>query len=137
MGNDEKEYVSIGNSSRDWKSEIVEIEVDPSYRDIAIAAFIRRVLITAHTHRIVTSEMFTAGEPEMRLLAVCLMVVLTGCATQKGNDRHAQHAADQIRMVAVQREAMVQEAQADAQNRTPHLVEALAEVARANSPESC
>lgn len=39
MGNDEKEYVSIGNSSRDWKSEIVEIEVDPSYRDIAIAFY--------------------------------------------------------------------------------------------------
>ena len=68
----------------------------------------------------------------MRLIAGAIAVaVLTGCATQKGNERHAQHAADQIRMVAVQREAMVQEAQADAQTNTA-LVEALAEVARAN-----
>ena len=75
--------------------------------------------------------MFTAGELEMRLLAVCLMVVFTGCATQKGNDRHAQHAADQIRMVAIQRESRIQEAQAEAESNTA-LVEALAEVARAN-----
>ena len=68
----------------------------------------------------------------MRLIAGAVaVVVLAGCATQKGNDRHAQHASDQIRIVAVQREAMVQEAQADAQTNTA-LVEALAEVARAN-----
>ena len=67
----------------------------------------------------------------MRLLTFSLVVVLSGCATQKGNDRHAQHAADQIRMIAIQREAAVQEAQADAQTNTA-LVEALAEVARAN-----
>ena len=30
--------------------------------------------------------------------------LITGCATSKGNQRHAQHAADQIKMVAVQRE---------------------------------
>lgn len=67
----------------------------------------------------------------MRLLAVCLMVVLTGCATQKGNDRQAQHAADQIRMVAIQREARAKERQAEAANNTA-LVEALARVAEAN-----
>ena len=68
----------------------------------------------------------------MRLIAGAVIVaVLTGCATSRGNERHAQHAADQIRMIAVQREAMVQEAQADAQTNTA-LVEALAEVARAN-----
>ena len=67
----------------------------------------------------------------MRVLTVCLMVVLTGCATSKGNDRHAQHAADQIRMVAIQRESRVQEAQAEAGTNTA-LVQALAEVARAN-----
>ena len=50
----------------------------------------------------------------MRLLAVALLVVLTGCATELGNTRHAQHGADQIRMIAVQREARVQEAQAQA-----------------------
>ena len=67
----------------------------------------------------------------MRVLAVCLMVVLTGCATQKGNDRQAQHAADQIRMVAIQREARAKERQAEAANNTA-LVEALARVAEAN-----
>ena len=68
----------------------------------------------------------------MRFIAGAVMLaVLTGCATSRGNERHAQHAADQIRMIAVQREAMVQEAQADAESNTA-LVEALAEVARAN-----
>ena len=71
----------------------------------------------------------------MKLIAGAVTVaVLAGCASQKGNERHAQHAADQIRMVAVQREAAVQEAQADAESNAA-LVEALAEVAR-NSPES-
>ena len=59
------------------------------------------------------------------------LTMIAGCATERGNIRHAQHAADQIRMVAVQREAAVQEAQADAQTNTA-LVEALAEVARTN-----
>ena len=58
-------------------------------------------------------------------------LVVSGCATQKGNDRHAQHAADQIRMVAIQQQSRVQEANADAQADRA-LVEALAEVARAN-----
>ena len=71
----------------------------------------------------------------MKLIAgIAAVAVLSGCATQKGNDRHAQHAADQIRMVAVQREAAVQEAKADAESNAA-LVEALAEVAR-SSPES-
>ena len=68
----------------------------------------------------------------MRLAIAALTAIsVVGCATQKGNDRHAQHAADQIRMVAIQREARVQEAQAEAESNTA-LVEALAEVARAN-----
>ena len=68
----------------------------------------------------------------MRYLATAVAVsVLSGCATSKGNERHAQHAADQIRMVAVQREARVQEAQAEA-SANAALVQALAEVARAN-----
>ena len=71
----------------------------------------------------------------MRIIVGAVAVaMLSSCATQKGNERHAQHAADQIRMVAVQREAAVQEAQADAESNAA-LVEALAEVAR-NSPES-
>jgi len=57
--------------------------------------------------------------------------LLAGCATQKGNDRHAQHAADQIRMIAIQREARVQEAQAESMTQQ-ELVKALSEVAKAN-----
>jgi len=68
----------------------------------------------------------------MKLLAIVLSVfVLAGCSTQLGNERHAQHAEDQIRMVALQRESRVQEAKADAEADAA-LVQALAEVARAN-----
>jgi hypothetical protein len=62
---------------------------------------------------------------------VVAVALLAGCATQKGNDRHAQHAADQIRMVAIQREAKVQEAQAESMTQQ-ELVKALSEVAKAN-----
>ena len=68
----------------------------------------------------------------MRLIAGAVAVaVLAGCATSKGNQRHAQHASDQIRMVAVQREAMVQEAQAESATQVA-LVEALSRVAASN-----
>jgi hypothetical protein len=62
------------------------------------------------------------------LIAVFL---LTGCATEKGNIRQAQHGADQIKMVAIQREARLQEKQAEAATNTA-LVDALARVAEAN-----
>ena len=71
----------------------------------------------------------------MKLLAVALTIVLTGCATELGNSRAAQHGADQIRMIAVQREARVQEAQAQAQMNAA-LVEALAGVAEANPEQA-
>ena len=71
----------------------------------------------------------------MKILAIAILAVLTGCATEKGNVRHAQHAKDQVRMVAVQREAMVQEAQAEADTQKA-LVEALARVAEANPQEA-
>lgn len=68
----------------------------------------------------------------MKLIAMAVAIsVLAGCATQKGNERHAQHARDQIEMVAIQRESRVQEARADAE-ADKALVQALAEVARAN-----
>lgn len=68
----------------------------------------------------------------MRLIAMTASaLILAGCATSKGNDRHAQHAADQIRMVAVQREAQLQEKQAASAQQVA-LVEALAKVAQAN-----
>ena len=39
MGNDSKEYAYVENSFAEWQSTIVEIEVDDSYRDIAIAFY--------------------------------------------------------------------------------------------------
>ena len=69
------------------------------------------------------------------VLLVASTIVLSSCATEKGNVRHAQHASDQVRMVAVQREAMVQEAKAEASTRLA-LMEALARVAEANPQEA-
>ena len=65
------------------------------------------------------------------IAAVAVLAVATGCATDKGNQRHSQHGADQIRIVAVQREAMVQEAKAESLTQQA-LVDALARVAEAN-----
>jgi len=61
--------------------------------------------------------------------------VLAGCATQKGNDRLAQHGADQIKMVAIQREARMQEKQAEAVSNK-ELFDSLARVCEANK-EHC
>ena len=66
----------------------------------------------------------------LAVVAVSLPII-SGCATERGNARAAQHSADQIRIVAVQREAQLKEAQAEAQTNTA-LVEALARVAEAN-----
>jgi hypothetical protein len=67
----------------------------------------------------------------LAVVAVGAPILLSGCSTTKGNERSAQHAADQIRIVAVQREARLQEKQAEAQANTA-VVEALARVAEAN-----
>jgi hypothetical protein len=71
----------------------------------------------------------------MKLLSVALLAVLTGCATERGNIRHAQHGADQIKMIAVQREARLQEKQAKAQMNVA-LVQALAQVAQASPDQA-
>ena len=68
-------------------------------------------------------------------LAVAGTILLSGCATELGNTRAAQHGADQVRMIAVQREARVQEAQAQAQMNAA-LVDALARVAEANPEQA-
>ena len=65
------------------------------------------------------------------IAAVAVLAVATGCATERGNQRHSQHGADQVRIVAVQREAMVQEAKAESLTQQA-LVDALARVAEAN-----
>ena len=68
----------------------------------------------------------------MRNLLIAVMgVVLVGCATKTGNQRHAEHNASQVKMVAVQREAKLQERQAEAQ-ANEKLYEALARVAESN-----
>ena len=70
-----------------------------------------------------------------KILFVASIFLVSGCATEKGNVRHAQHASDQVRIVAVQREAMVQEAKAEASTQLA-LMEALARVAEANPQEA-
>ena len=68
-------------------------------------------------------------------LLIASTILLSGCATSKGNERAAQHASDQVRMIAVQREARVQEKQAEAAQNAA-LVEALARVAEANPEQA-
>lgn len=67
----------------------------------------------------------------MKALAVAVLAALTGCATERGNIRHAQHGEDQIRMIAIQREARAQEKKAQAE-ANEKLYEALARVAESN-----
>ena len=67
----------------------------------------------------------------MKLLVVAVLAVLTGCATERGNQRVAQHSADQIRMVAIQKEAQRDLATKQAQANAA-LYEALARVAESN-----
>ena len=72
----------------------------------------------------------------MRLLTIAISALLiAGCATSKSNSRAAQHSADQIKMVQVQRDAILQEKHAEAQMQVA-LVEALARVAEANPEQA-
>ena len=72
----------------------------------------------------------------MKILSIAFAVIIfSGCATQKGNDRLAQHGADQIKMVAIQREARMQEKQAEAASNK-ELFDSLARVCEANT-EHC
>lgn len=70
----------------------------------------------------------------MKYLALAV-IFLAGCATERGNIRQAQHSADQIKMVAVQREARMKERQAEAQSNK-ELFDSLARVCEANK-EHC
>ena len=69
------------------------------------------------------------------LLAVLLLAVITGCATEKGNVRQAEHNASQVRMIAVQREAMEKEALLESQERAA-LYQAISNVAATNPEHS-
>ena len=70
----------------------------------------------------------------MKYLALAV-IFLAGCATEKGNIRQAQHSADQIKMVAVQREAQMKEKQAEADSNK-QLYDSLARICEANK-EHC
>ena len=68
----------------------------------------------------------------MRFVSIAVSAaILAGCATSKGNERVAQHGADQIRMVAIQKEAQRDLATKQAQANAA-LYEALARVAESN-----
>ena len=70
----------------------------------------------------------------MKYLLIAV-IFLTGCATKTGNIRTQQHSADQIKMVAVQREARLQEKKAKASSNEK-LFDSLARVCEAN-PDHC
>lgn len=70
----------------------------------------------------------------MKYLLIAV-IFLSGCATKTGNIRSSQHAADQIKMVAVQREAALQERKAKASSNEK-LFDSLARVCEAN-PDHC
>ena len=68
----------------------------------------------------------------MCLIALAVAItVFTGCATSRGNERHAQHAQDQIRMVTAQTESLERRGIAKAQ-KDAELYNALARVAESN-----
>lgn len=72
----------------------------------------------------------------MKILSIAFVIIIfSGCATQRGNDRIAQHSADQIKMIAVQREARMQEKKAEAESNA-NLFDSLARVCEANK-EHC
>ena len=71
----------------------------------------------------------------LAVVAVSTPIILSGCATSKGNARQAQHSADQIKMVQVQREAMEQEALVESQERAA-LYQAISSVAATNPEHS-
>ena len=73
----------------------------------------------------------------LAVVAVSTPILLfsSGCSTTLGNERSAQHAADQVRIVAVQREAMEKEALFESQEKAA-LYEAIADVAATNPQQS-
>lgn len=64
-----------------------------------------------------------------------VLATLIGCATERGNTRQAQHSADQIKMIAVQREARRQEIEAESK-ANEKLFDSLARVCETN-PDHC
>ena len=70
----------------------------------------------------------------MKYLLIAV-IFLAGCATKTANVRQSQHSADQIKMVAVQREARLQEQKAKASSNEK-LFDSLARVCEAN-PDHC
>jgi hypothetical protein len=72
----------------------------------------------------------------MKKLALAISLVLvSGCATKLGNERASQHGTDQVRMVAVQHEAIKDQKIAEATAKA-ELYKALASVAQADPSSS-
>ena len=69
------------------------------------------------------------------LVSLGVLATLMGCATERGNIRQAQHSADQIKMIAVQREARKQEIEAESK-ANEKLFDSLARVCETN-PDHC
>ena len=72
----------------------------------------------------------------MKKLAFAIALILTaGCATKLGNERASQHGTDQVRMVAVQHEAIKDQKVAEATAKA-ELYKALAAVAQSDPSSS-
>ena len=71
----------------------------------------------------------------MKYALVVFLILITGCATKLGNQRASQHGSDQVRMVAVQHEAIKDQKVAEATAKA-ELYKALASVAQADPSSS-
>ena len=71
----------------------------------------------------------------MKYAFVIALILTTGCATKLGNERASQHGTDQVRMVAVQHEAIKDQKVAEATAKA-ELYKALAAVAQADPSSS-
>ena len=70
-----------------------------------------------------------------KLTFAIALILTTGCATKLGNERASQHGTDQVRMVAVQHEAIKDQKVAEATAKA-ELYKALAAVAQADPSSS-
>jgi hypothetical protein len=71
----------------------------------------------------------------MKYAFAIALILTTGCATKLGNERASQHGTDQVRMVAVQHEAIKDQKVAEATAKA-ELYKALAAVAQADPSSS-
>jgi hypothetical protein len=108
------------------------ISQKPRFR-VVVKAIANRIRDNLSSHFVLPHNLVRG----LAVVAVSTPILLfsSGCSTTLGNERSAQHAADQVRIVAVQREAMEKEALFESQEKAA-LYEAIANVAATNPQQS-